>query len=74
MLQGPGHGQCHFPWLNTVGQSSEDTGQLQGCAGSDTAVPFGAGSKNKPQLFLPVAWISNCEPGPHPLCREKFQP
>ena len=85
-----GHSGCrHVPWTSSVlwgprqyhlsmarcsRQSSEKPRQLRGHASDDMAVPFGAGSKHKPQLFLPVAWISDCELGLHPFAGRSVSP
>ena len=86
----PGHSGCRrAPWTSSVlwrpgqhhlsmarcsRQSSEKPRQLGGHASGDMAVPFGAGSKHKPQMFLPVAWISDCEPGLHLFAGRSVSP
>lgn len=86
----PGHSGCRrAPWTSSVlrrsgqhhlsmaghsRQSSEKPRQLGGHASGDMAVPFGAGSKHKPQMFLPVAWISDYEPGLHPFAGRSVSP
>lgn len=77
VLWGPG--QYHLSMARGSRQSSRsrqllEPRQLRGHASGDMAVPFGAGSKHKPQLFLPVAWISDYELGLHPFAGRSVSP